>query len=240
MRQKIRRFTTLITLLSFPVVLNYFSPYLPVHGAVQGIITGSLIFFLFLFAISLVLGRAFCGWVCPGAGLQDTLAKIREKPVKKGNSIKFLIWVPWISAIIILLAVSGKAPTVQPLYFMKSFVSVDRPIQYITYYSVITLIIMPGLIAGKRSFCHHICWMAPWMMVGGKIRDLVKIPSLGLSVESSACTSCGRCDRACPMCLDVQKMALAGSMRNGECVLCGECADTCPKKVIRYGFGRPI
>ena len=38
------------------------------------------------------------------------------------------------------------------------------------------------------------------------------------------------------MSLDVESMAVRGSMENTECVLCGTCVDTCPNHVIRYSF----
>jgi polyferredoxin len=48
------------------------SPYLVVDAADKGIINGSFIMFALLFVSSLVLGRGFCGWVCPAGGCQKT------------------------------------------------------------------------------------------------------------------------------------------------------------------------
>jgi ferredoxin-type protein NapH len=70
-RQKIRKAIILISFLLFPITINYFSPYIIIDGAAQGIIAGSFITFVLLFIVSLFLGRAFCGWVCPGAGIQE-------------------------------------------------------------------------------------------------------------------------------------------------------------------------
>ena len=64
-RQMLRRAILFSGLLLFPVVQNYFSPYLIIDGAFQGILNGSALVFLGLFLSSLVFGRAWCGWVCP-------------------------------------------------------------------------------------------------------------------------------------------------------------------------------
>ena len=64
-RQKIRNAMTLLMFALFPVIYYYFSPYLVIMGAAEGIVAGSLIVFASLFVLSLFLGRAFCGWVCP-------------------------------------------------------------------------------------------------------------------------------------------------------------------------------
>jgi ferredoxin-type protein NapH len=69
MRQKIRRTILLISFLFFPITLYYFSPALIIMGAAAGIIVGSFVLFGVLFVSSLLVGRGFCGWVCPGAGL---------------------------------------------------------------------------------------------------------------------------------------------------------------------------
>jgi polyferredoxin len=72
-RQCIRRALILISFLLFPITLNYFSPYLIIDGASQGIINGSFVLFGLLFLSSLVLGRGWCGWVCPAGGLSATM-----------------------------------------------------------------------------------------------------------------------------------------------------------------------
>ena len=57
-RQAIRRVLLLLAFISFPLTMNYFSPYLIVDGAFNGIVTGSLIVFASMFAGSLIFGRA--------------------------------------------------------------------------------------------------------------------------------------------------------------------------------------
>ncbi|MBN2554127.1 MAG: 4Fe-4S binding protein [Spirochaetales bacterium] len=70
-RQRARNGVLLVFFILFPVVLNYLSPFLSVHGASRGIISGSLLLFGVLFLTSLLLGRAYCGWVCPGGATQE-------------------------------------------------------------------------------------------------------------------------------------------------------------------------
>jgi len=79
MRQKIRKALLLVSFLLFPVTINYFSPYIIMDGASQGIIAGSFITFTLLFFVSLFFGRAFCGWVCPGAGIQEWCFAVNDK-----------------------------------------------------------------------------------------------------------------------------------------------------------------
>jgi ferredoxin-type protein NapH len=122
---------------------------------------------------------------------------------------------------------------------------------YQTYYgisiqdiqSVILFLVIAGLIAGialavgKRASCHTICWMAPFMIIGRKIRNGINLPALQLVANRNNCIDCKICSRNCPMSLDVNFMVQKEAMEDSECVLCGSCADSCPKKAIRFSFG---
>jgi len=70
-RQNLRRTLLLVTWLLFPIVMNFLSPYVIIDGAFQGIVSGSFILFGILFISSLFLGRLWCSWVCPAAGIQE-------------------------------------------------------------------------------------------------------------------------------------------------------------------------
>lgn len=65
-RQRVRQGVLLLSFILFPVLFNFLSPYLSLSAAARGAASGSLLFFSLLFAGSLLLGRAFCGWTCPG------------------------------------------------------------------------------------------------------------------------------------------------------------------------------
>ncbi|MHA2071805.1 MAG: 4Fe-4S binding protein, partial [Candidatus Thorarchaeota archaeon] len=64
-RQRLRKGLIFTSFLLFPIIMNYFSPYLIIEAALLGIMNGSFIVFTLLFISSLFLGRGFCGWLCP-------------------------------------------------------------------------------------------------------------------------------------------------------------------------------
>ncbi len=237
-RQKLRRTLILVSFLMFPIIMNYFSPYLIIDGALHGIIVGSFIVFALLFLVSLFFGRAFCGWACPGAGLQESCFFINDKKVKGGrfNWIKYFIWVPWLTIIAIIAISIGGFHSINPFYMMEKGISVSEPGNYIMYYFVVGLFLVSSLTAGKRSFCHYICWMAPFMIIGTKIKNAFKLSSLHLEAITDNCKECKICDKNCPMSLDVSKMVKSGSMDNSECILCGACVDGCSQKAIVYSW----
>jgi polyferredoxin len=236
-RQKIRKSLTLISFLLFPATFYYLSPYLIVAGTLEGIITGSFIFFALLLISSLIFGRAFCGWVCPAGGIQDVIIEIKGRRVKRGNIIKWLIWVPWITIIVMFAIRNGGYREVDPFYRTTYGFSIGNVYALITYLLVLTLIVVPSFLIGRRSFCHSICWMAPFMIIGRKLRNLTGYFSLGLSSLPDKCISCSTCTTNCPMSLPVGEMVKRGKMEHPECILCGNCADNCKSKAIKFGFG---
>lgn len=239
-RQKTRKIIILISFLLFPVTIYYLSPYLIIQGGLDGIISGSFIVFSAMFVSSLIFGRAFCGWLCPAGGLQDCCAVASDKRAKGGrrNWIKYFIWVPWISGVILAFASSGGIKSINFLYYTNHGISVAEPQAYIIYYFFVALLTIMALVAGRRAGCHYLCWMAPFMIIGTKLRNSLKYPSLRLYADKERCTHCNLCTKQCPMSLEVNKMVQNSEMNNDECILCGMCADSCLKKAIKYRFGK--
>ena len=67
-RQRARRLVLLVSFLLFPVTIFYFSPVLIIEGALSGAVVASALVFATQFLMSLVLRRAFCGWLCAAGG----------------------------------------------------------------------------------------------------------------------------------------------------------------------------
>jgi polyferredoxin len=243
-RQRVRKALIILAFLSFPITMNFLSPYVIIDGAMNGILNGSLVMFGLMFISSLFLGRLWCGWVCPGGGMQEIFEPVNNRPVngRKVDWIKWLIWIPWISLIVFLVVQAGGYKTVDLLFHTQNGISVagtpDRPIfiAYIIYYLVVGLFVGLAIFAGRRAGCHTICWMAPFMIIGRWIRNQFSWPSLRLAADSSACADCKKCTSNCPMSLDVNGMVQQGMMEKTECILCGTCIDNCAKSAIRYSF----
>jgi len=244
LRQRVPKALVILTFLSFPITMNFLSPYVIIDGAANGILNGSLVMFGLMFVSSLFLGRAWCGWVCPGGGMQEIVEPINNRPVngRKVDWIKWLIWIPWVTLIVLMAVRAGGYQKVDLLYHTQGGISVagadDRPIliAYVIYYSVIALFVGLAVFVGRRAGCHTICWMAPFMMIGRWIRNRFAWPSLRLEADPSICADCKKCTSNCPMSLDVNAMVQTDKMENPECILCGTCVDNCAKQAIRYSF----
>ena len=237
-RQNVRKLVIIISMLLFPITIYYFSPYLIIQGASEGIITGSFIVFAAMLVGSMLFGRIFCAYLCPAGGIMECAALINNKNPKQGwkNNIKYVTWFLWIAGIITAFVFRKKEITVDFFYATNHGISIANIYAYIVYYGIVFLFFIPAVIAGKRTLCHYLCWMAPFMVIGTKAGRLLHLKQLRLTSNKELCTNCHACDRYCPMGLKVNDKVQEENLYDAECILCGECIDHCPKKVINYKF----
>jgi ferredoxin-type protein NapH len=241
-RQKVRLSLLFLIMLTFPITMNYFSVYLIIESAGQGIVAFTLLFWSAFVVTALLLGRAACGYICPLGALQETKDRMAPKNrlarIKYLKIVKYVLAVAWVGGIIAAVISAGGYKTINLLYNMPSGVSVDSPQNWIMWGMIVLIVLLPAFFIGKRGFCHYFCPWGVLNMVATKIKDCFRLPSLHLIARKEECKQCHSCDRACPMSLPVSVMTKNGSMKNNECILCGTCADTCPNGVIEYSWSR--
>ncbi len=236
-RQNIRKFLLLVSFILYPITFFIMSPDLLMFGASERIMAGDIMFFIFLFILSFFAGRIFCGWVCPAGALQDFCFDINKKPANnKLNWIKWLQFIPWITFFIFLVIYFGGIKQADFFYKRALGVSMVGLGEWVMYFGTVAIVFLMAVLTGKRGLCHYLCWVSPFMIIGGKIRDLLRIPSLRLITKPDLCNSCGLCSRACPMSLPLDELIKSGEIGHSECTLCSTCVDSCPRDVIRFAF----
>ncbi|MBD5458244.1 MAG: 4Fe-4S binding protein [Lachnospiraceae bacterium] len=236
-RQQIRKLFLIISLILFPVTLYYFSPALIINAGFQGIINGSFLVFCLLFLLSIPFGRLFCAYLCPAGGLQECAFAVKERSPKQGRRlwIKYGIWAVWMGTVIFCYFHSGGIVAVDFLFETEHGISVSSLQSYIIYYGILCLVLIPALVCGKRAFCHYFCWMAPFMVLGTKLRKFLHLPGLHIRAEKpEQCINCGKCAKVCPMSVDVVQEVKSGEIRSAECIQCGACIDNCPRSILKY------
>jgi ferredoxin-type protein NapH len=237
-RQTIRKivlFISFVLFQSFLLFHLFFSPVLIVVAASQGIVNGSFVIYTILVLTSLFFGRAFCGWICPGAGLNElcALATTKRAPSNNFRKMKYIVSTILFSIVALLALNAGGFHTLD-LFFGTQSSTLTQ--ELIMFFGVIALIVPAAFIIGTRSNCKYICWLAPLMIAGNALRNRVGWPGLHLEAKADLCEQCGMCNSVCPMNLDVMSGVLEENLYNTECILCGSCIDSCANSAIRYAF----
>jgi len=235
---RLRKAMVIISLLLFPITLNYFSPYVSIDGAMSGIISGSLLVFLFMFLTAIFFGRAWCGWICPMAGLSEIALVVNSKNVnvKRLKIVRYSIFAVWAGFIIAAFIMAGGIKGIDPLHLTENVISVDEPIKYIVYYGVLAIFVILTFAIGKRGACHSICWMSPFLVAGYKLGRIMKIPQIRIKADSLKCIECNKCNKKCPMSIEVSSKGKEGYINTSDCILCGECIEVCPESVHKFNI----
>lgn len=212
-----------------------FSPVIIVIASFKGVINASFIAFGFIALLSIFFGRAYCAWFCPGCGVQEILNFMVKKKSKnsKATIIKYFIFTIWISAIIAGYLIHGFHQV--DLKFGMTDITLQRKI--IMTAGAVLIIIPLTLIFGQFASCKYICWQAPFMILGTKLRRAINLPGLRLKYNPANCTSCKKCNKACSMNIDVVANVKCNSMHT-ECILCGSCIESCKHRVIKFSFAK--
>jgi ferredoxin-type protein NapH len=235
--QKIRKPVVITTAILFHLLLIFhllFSPVIIVMASYKGIINASFVVFALIILLSLFFGRAYCSWFCPGCGVQEIMSFFIKKKSKntKALYIKYFLFTIWIGAITAGYTLNGLNKI--DLAYGMSDISFARKI--VLTLGAIVIIVPLTAIFGQFASCKYICWQAPFMIIGTKIRDYFHFRGLRLHVHAENCRNCKICNFKCPMNIDVMGHVKKNSMNNSECILCGNCIDSCKHNVIRYAI----
>jgi len=210
------------------------SPVLIISAAARGILNGSFFMFLAIFLSSLVFGRAFCGWVCPGTGLQEIISRFVHKKTQRNWMIYLKLGVSgvWLLAIVMLYLRHG----FQRIDLAYGFSDIGIT-QKIFMTAGATLIILPfALLWGQWASCRYLCWIAPLMILGRRIQRKMGTPGLQITFFKSKCTDCGLCEHHCPMNLKLDAASREGAVGDMDCILCGNCIDACKSQALRFSL----
>lgn len=227
--------------------------WLPIEGMMQFkyvLATGKLprlhpaAFFLFTaFAlISLLFRKAFCGWICPVGTVSEYLWKLGRGLFGRNFRIPRWIDLPLRSLKYLFLSFFVCAVTMMSAAAIADFVAspyglvVDvrmlnffRFIGATTAYVVIALVFASMLV--QNFWCRYLC---PY----GALMGLISIFSPArITRNESACIDCGKCTKACPSSLPVDRLV---QIRSAECMSCLECVSVCPAKgALSLQFAAP-
>lgn len=201
---------------------------------------GVLLFF------SVVLGRLVCGFLCPFGLVQDLLHKIPlpkwELPRKIDRPLRYLKYVILAVTVVLLPLTLTNAFGIAPPYFCEYLCpvgaleggiplasqseSLRQMIGGLFYWKMflLVLVVIASLVI-YRPFCKYLC------PLGAFYGLFQRVGFYQMQVDQAKCDGCGRCEKTCPMQVDVRK-----NINGAECIRCGRCKDICHTSAISSGF----
>ncbi len=199
-------------------------------GYIATIHPAAMFLFMAFVLISLLLKKAFCSWLCPVGTLSEALWKLGRKIF--GRNFRLPKWfdIPLRGLKYVLLGffvfVVGtmSAGTLQAfMYTPYGLIADVKMLNFFRDMSVTAAIVLVILVVGsmlvQNFWCRYLC---PY----GALMGLVSLFSpVKIRRDAEACIDCGKCSRACPASLPVDRLV---QIRSVECAACMECVAVCP------------
>jgi len=201
--------------------------------------------------LTIVIGRFFCGWVCPFGSLhhfvgfwgnhkKTTPAKLLLNKYRKAQGIKYFILVFFLfAAAFPSIATSLQTGLLDPIPLItRSFNLVLLPIVdsdlnvvstssrfyaggWLIFAMFLTAVLLNLVI--PRFYCRFVC------PLGALFGIINRFAIWRIGKRQSECINCKICEKSCEGGCEP-----AGNMRISECVLCFNCLDDCGHEIIGY------
>lgn len=174
----------------------------------------------------IIMGPVFCGWICPFGTLQDIFAKLGSKlGIKKyvmpAKLKKVLAVFRYILLLITILISTDFIFNILSLDPRANFTALLGGRTLTVTGWIIIFIFLGSSMFFERPFCNYLC------IEGAKFGLLSSARPFTIIRNKETCVGCNRCNRACPMNIDV---ASYGQVRSLQCINCIECVAACPVK----------
>lgn len=164
----------------------------------------------------LFFGRGWCGYACWTAMILDLLPyKSPKTPRKKLGFVRYIMFVLALSFTLSLF--------ILPVQNLEKIMFWAFVIGNLLYY--IVGIVLTFLFKDNRAFCKYVCPVTVFL------KPMSYFSVLRIHCDETKCVNCGKCLKACPMNVEVNKESR--KRKNGtECILCYECTKECPVNAL--------
>jgi len=210
----------------------------------------ALLVFTGFLLLTLLLGKIWCGWICPFGTLQDWIAAVRRKlgiresqwswvqtdrlkPVKYAF-LALLLLIPLFIAHMGLhddftlpFCQICPAKPVLPLFAGNAgYFSVDTTNTITAFMTGLSMVLTALFLVGMFFKDRFFCIFCPLLAL---ISIFDRIGFVRFSKNVKTCIGCANCQRICPV--DIRSVHTETSKKNvmsPECLACMKCAESCP------------
>jgi polyferredoxin len=194
---------------------------------------GTMVLSVGIVALGIVLSRFFCGWFCAFGALQGIFGWIgkklfgkKKRPLVPAKLDKYLRWIKYpVLVVIIYLSWKTGELVIRPYDPWAAYGHLSAGLAAVWGEFAIGLILLVVSlllsVVYDRAFCKYVC------PLGAVNAILGRIPLFRIKRVASTCISCHKCDKVCPMNVDVSK---PDAVNDPECIGCMECVTSCPTK----------
>jgi polyferredoxin len=198
-------------------------------GRIPAIHPAAMVLFVIFIVMSLLLKRAFCSWLCPVGTLSEYLWKAGRKLLGRNLVLPRLLDIPLRGLKYLLMAffvfiIGGMSAAALENFMVQPYgLLADVKMLHFFLHMSTTAVVVVGVLVVlsvfiKNFWCRYAC---PY----GAVMSLASLLSpTKIRRDTESCIECGKCAKACPQNLPVNKLV---QVRSAECTACMECVSSC-------------
>jgi polyferredoxin len=201
-------------------------------GIINAIHPSGLFILLAIVAVSLVVKKAFCSWLCPIGTLSESLWMLGEKIF--GRTLTLPRWLDYplrslkyILVAFFLWSIAGMDTGALANFIYSPYNRVADIKMYLFFaristFALVTIAVLMALsVVIKNFWCRFLCPYGALLGVAGWLSPLK------ITRNKERCIDCALCTKACPANISVHTSARVWS---DECMSCLACVEACPVK----------
>jgi polyferredoxin len=196
---------------------------------------------LIVLALTAVLGRFFCGWICPLGTLQHAVSWVAAPRKRRRFDVnRYRRWFALkyvVLTVLLVLALFGAnlIGWLDPIPLLhRAFAAGIRPLWHggavpagwVSFGLLAAILLMSAWM--PRFYCRALC------PLGAMLGVVARLAPLRIRRDADSCTGCKLCVFPCQGADEP-----LGEHRVSECHVCLNCLPVCDEKSLRYGLERP-
>ena len=204
--------------------------YFLLTGHVPAIHPAAMFLLVTFLAISFLLRKAFCSWLCPVGTVSEYLGLLGKKIFGRNYQIWSWIDIPlrglkyfllgffvWAISSMSAAAISG---------FMQSDYGIVAGVKMLNFFRFLgeTALIVLGILILASIFVQNF-WCRYLCPYGALLGFASLLSPVRIRRETEPCIDCAKCAKVCPSNLPVDQLV---TIKSAECTGCLECVAVCP------------
>jgi len=201
-----------------------------VTGRVPAVHPAGMFLLMAFLGVSILFRKAFCSWLCPVGTVSEYFGKLGRSIFRRSFTPPFWADIPLRGVKYALMGLFVYVTLTMSVSNIRAFlegpyglIADVKMLNFFRFLSPTAAVVLGALAVASllvpNVWCRYFCPYGAWLGLGALFSPA------RIRREPEACIDCGKCAKACPSRIPVDRLI---AVRSAECTGCLECVAICP------------